>query len=284
MRVAFVHLAALAACLPSQATAADRHSMGTIWQRSGDAIVVVPCPPGGDTDEHCRALAARHDGRLTPIGSGYMSEKLLWAGRDGATAPDAVVLGDSGGSGGFGDIFAVTFGNPIAVSRLRGERIDWATARKGAKDLHLTLAFNIEYFNGASHADGSIVPLPIIWSRGDFAIDLPALTRRPATNLINRESIGRELHTWSREKRAGYMSHSTTETVTALTTLILSGRPDEARMLLHAEWPKAVDGEAAFWHSLCAAIVHHPWWARFKLDRIRGASRVLMASRAQPQL
>lgn len=282
MRIAFLHLAALAACLPSQATAADRHSMGAIWQRSGDAIVVLPCPPGGYTDEHCRALAARHDGRLTPIGSGYMSEKLLWAGRDGATAPDAVVLGDSGGSGGFGDIFAVTFGNPIAVSRLQGERMDWATARKGARDLHLTLPFNIEFFHGAPHAGVSISPLPVIWSHGNFAVDFAWLRKRPTVSTADRAAMRRDLRHWVRE------GHSARpyglDAVNVLTPLLLSGRAGEARQLLHHAWSTSPQDEQAFWTELCSAVVRHPWWTRFDLKRIPDAARILAAARrAKPQ-
>ena len=282
MRVAYGCLAVLAVCLPWGATVSARQPMGSIWHRGGDAIVVVPCPPGGDTDDTCRALAARHDGRLMPLGSGYMSTHLLWAGRASATAPDAVVVGDGGGSGGYGDLFAVTFGRSTAVRRLEGERMDAITARQTVNGLHLTLPFNIEFFHGAPHAGASISPLPVVWAHGDFAVDFARLLKRPTISAADRAAMRRDLRHWVRE---GHMAEPYgIDAVNVLTPLLLSGRAGEARQLLHHVWSTGPQDEEAFWTELCSAVVRHPWWTRFDLKRIPDAARILAAARrAKPQ-
>jgi hypothetical protein len=283
MRGVIRSLVTAALLVPVCAAHADQ-PLGPLWQRGGNAIVVTACPPGGDSDSSCRGLAARRGTQTMTLGAGYIVGKLLWAGQSSAVSPDVVILGDDGGSGGEGDLIAVTFVDPIRIRRLRGERMDSATVRRAADRLHLTFPFNIEYFNGAPHAGVSIVPLPIVWSHDDFMVDLPALTKRPAITDADERSIGRELRAWARAKRSGSMDAGTTGTVTALTTLMLSGRSEGARKLLHSQWPKDFRGETAFWNSLCAAIIRHPWWTRFALRRIPDASRIVAASRAQPQL
>jgi hypothetical protein len=283
MRGVIGYATAAALLVPLGSVGADQ-PLGDIWRRQSEAIVVTACPAGGDSDSSCRGLVARRGKQAVRLGAGYNVGKVLWSGKASAASPDVVLLGDSGGSGGAGDLFAVTFADPIHVRRLQGERMDWARAQRASNRLHLEVAFNIEYFNGVPHAGVSIVPLPIVWSHGDFAIDLAALTKRPAITARESRAIARELDAWARAERSGTMPNGTVSTVTILATLMLSGRTLEARRLLHTAWPRQFHGEAAFWNSLCAAIVAHPWWTRFGLRRIPEASRIVAASRAEPRL
>ena len=257
---------------------------GLIWASGRDAILAVPCPPGGDTDETCRAIAMRRGSHSRLLGSGYAAVSVLWHRGSGPAGPDVLVRGDSGGSGGLADLFAVTFAPNLVVRRLHGERLDDVTAHPGSGRLRLDLPFDIEFFNGAPHAGVTIVPLPVRWSGGDFSLDLAALTRdrlTPQEMDFRVLAVGSELHQWAEDNfptpklYPPEASSGTPVAVQALAELILSGHAEQARILLHRTWPRDWDsgarplgGEEYFWASLCAAMVRHPFWTRFGLDRL----------------
>lgn len=262
--------------------------LGVIWQRGAASIVVVPCPPGGDVDAWCRAVEAHDGGRVVRLGDGFMSVKMLWHGHAGRHAPDVLVMGDNGGSGGNGALIAVRFGPRLTVRTLRGERIDDVTVR----DVHgapaIRIFFDIEYFNGASHAGATMIPLPVRWVDGDFAVDRAMLTAR---RLGQEERAFRELALAEEFARWGDDAYAdgrlfppearmgTPLAVQALGELMLAGHADAARALLDRTWPRdgeqrPVPGETAFWRALCRAIVSHGWWKRFDLDRLPQADRI----------
>ncbi|MCU6454771.1 hypothetical protein LPN01_11855 [Sphingomonas sp. A2-49] len=251
------------------------------------SVVVTRCPPGGDHDASCRAVEVRRAGRVVRLGGGYRAVSIMPIPAARPGQPAVVVLGDDGGSGGEGDLFALTTDPEISVARLRGERIDGAVVHPVAGRLALDLSFDIEYFNGAPHAAVSIVRMPVVWREGDFAADLTAMVRRPAK--VDMLAMRRELAGWAAD--AGrparlfppQASNGTPGTVRALAALILSGHAAAARAALHRAWPRdtrgmTIGGEGAFWSAVCRQMVRHLWWSRFGLDRLPQAALVRAAA------
>jgi hypothetical protein len=282
----------LLASVATAATAAAQVSPpGPLWTRGDTSVQVTACPPGGDTDQGCRALAVRNGRRFFQIGSGYRAARLLWTRQAGADGPDLLVLGDSGGSGGHGDLFAVTVGSRPLIRRLSGERMDTVQVRPGPGPLRLRLAFDVEFFNGASHAAASIAALPVRWSGDDFALD-PAALRDVAPGDLARlgQVIGRDLRAWAEQVHATdrlfppEAPNGTPDALRSLMELVLAGHAQDARRLLHDAWPRAaagtpLGGEDAFWAALCVRVVQHPLWRRFDLSRLPEAGLVTAATR-----
>lgn len=264
--------------------------LGVIWQHGNRAIVVTECPPGGDHDEWCRSVAVRVGSETRRLGSGYLAVSILQQG--GRNRPDVLVLGDMGGSGSDGSLFAVTFAPRLSVRQLSGERIGSVVTQPRSQPFAFNLPFNIEYFNNAPHAGVVIVPIPISWTGGDFALDMATLTHRQMSRkTMDRRAmmIRRDFDRWvadvgpTSRLYPPQPAYGTSGAAHALTELILSGHADQARRLLHERWPRGsggrrLGGEVAFWSGLCHAIVEHPWWSRFRMKRLPHADLVLVGA------
>ncbi len=291
-----VGLCAFAGSLP----AAAAQPPGPLWSSRTASIVVTLCPPGGDHDDTCRAVEVRRGSRVERIGGGYMVATLLWQRTPGHDGPDLLIRGDDGGSGGEGDLIAVTLGSSIDVRRLTGGRIDGITVADPHGRFAFSLPFGIGYFNGAPNAGETDVPLPIIWRDGDFALDLPALTSRTFSREelhFRRLAVQRELNDWQQDDYASgrltmpRQAKDTEVTATALAELMLSGHADLAIDLLRGAWPgsrddirRPIGGEAAFWSALCQAIVRHDYWRRFGLARLPHADLILAGAAGRSSL
>lgn len=269
---------------------AQPQRLGTLWHDPQGSVVVTECPPGGDHDAGCRAVELRSKGGVTRLGGGYMTVKLLWSRKGQATGPNALLLGDYGGSGGNSDLFAVTTASSPAFRKLSGERYDTVQVRSAGGPLRLTLPFDVEFFNGAPHAGAIIVAMPALWTGRDFAVDLRAMTRRiysareRGSRLL---AIREELRAWAGDKfptprlYPPQARDGTPVTATAMIEMILSGHADQARDLLDRAWPhqwehtdRPLDGQADFWAALCQAVVREPSWERFGLARLPHADIV----------
>lgn len=139
----------------------------------------VPCKSDIPNDPYCRAIDLRYGAITRRLGGGYMSARLVWSSQGGHGGPDALVIGESGGSGGYAELFAITAGRTVDVKKLASERLEGLHARAGTARLHIDLPFDIEFFNGAPHAGAIIVPIPTIWRKGDFSADLSKLVQQP---------------------------------------------------------------------------------------------------------
>lgn len=158
------------------------------------------------------------------------------------------------------------------------------------------LPFSISMFNGASHADDTMVPLPIVWEAGNFALNLKELESRSYSkqDIHFRElAIRYELNRWAEDSYPATdlypvkTTGGTPVTAQALTELVLSGRADLARQILHKNWPASFNdgavpmgGETRFWSSLCKAIVSNDDWRRFQLTRLPHSAEVEKAAMA----
>ncbi|WP_375393149.1 hypothetical protein [uncultured Sphingomonas sp.] len=229
------------------------------------------------------------------LGAGYVQVRRLWRRAPGGAGPDALVFGDDGGSGGEGDLFAVTFAPRLAVVKLSGERMDMAAVHPGPGALRLDLPFDLEYFNGAPHAGAVIARLPVRWTNGGWSLDRTVLLARrwSADELAFRAlAMHEELRRWAQDRYPALTLYppeakeGTPVTTQALLELILAGRPDTARALLHRAWPSGWDrldvklgGEDAFWAQLCRAVRRQPLWVRFRLDRLPHAGLIDAAAR-----
>lgn len=282
----------------SVATLAGAQPLGQIWTNGRGSVVVTTCPPGGDTNDTCRAVEVRRGPVIDKLGGGYIEVNVLWTRPPGASGPDLLIFGDDGGSGGDGDLFAVTLTPAFGVRKFSGERMTSAAVHPGphGEPLKVDLAFDIEFFNGGSHADATIVPLPVQWQRGDFALDLKRLTGRtfsPGELDFQALAIRSELDRWSQdydptarlfppESRFG-----SPVTVRALVGMMLAGHADQARQLLDRSWPSSpgrtdrkLGGEGAFWSALCTAVVRHPLWQRFDIGRVPHADLIDAGAKA----
>ena len=292
MRASHAILSLTLTGLPALSAAAPQ----PLLQSAGGEIIITECPPGGDDDPFCRAVAASGPEGQVRLGGGYMQVSLLWAHKSDPGQPDALVLGDYGGSGGRADLYAVTFTPHLSYRRIGGERFDSVTVDETPGPLRLSLPFDVEFFNGAPHAGAIVVPLPVIWSDGDFALDFAQLTHRtysPSEFDFRVLAVGAELAAW--QDKAYPAKHlyppeavgGTPVAATALVEMMLTGHADQARDLLDRSWPrdreqadKPVEGKAAFWAALCKAVVEEQSWKRFRLDRLPHADLIELAAQA----
>ena len=263
---------------------AEPDPLGIVWKSRGVSLVRVACKPGDVDERYCRALQLRTSGRSATIGAGYMHVRLLWTRRGRSLGPDALVLGEDGGSGGSGDLIAVTLGPTPAVKKYTSELLEGLRANPGAAELRLELPFAIGYFNGAPHAGVTVVPIPTLWARGDFRADIGALVR---PNISRQEldfrelAMRQELHAWSVAKYPTARLYppeaesGTPITLQALADLTLTGHSDEAKALLDRAWPNSwersdvkLGGELEFWKSFCRTVLRNPLWLRLGLERL----------------
>jgi hypothetical protein len=278
-------LAVLALMMASPALA-EYHPqpLGPLWRKGDAAILVTQCKSDSDTDTSCRGLALRTGGRTKPLGGDYMRARLLWSRTSTGAGLDALVIGESGGSGGYAELFAVTLSPKPAVAKYASERLEGMKAAASAGPLHIDLPFDIEFFNGAPHAGAVAVPIPTIWRNGNFAADMSALlTRHFTANEIDFRvlALREELNGWAEDAYPAetlYPPQSNGGTPVTLRTLlemILTGHGDQARALLHSAWPRShqrtdrpLGGEETFWKMLCRAVVREPLWKRLELNRL----------------
>ncbi len=287
MRWIAVWLGILACSLPAVAA----QPLGPLWSARTASVVVTPCPPGGDHDDDCRGVAVRRGSEVKILGGGYSHVTLLWQRTPGHQGPDVLIRGDGGGSGGEGDLIAVTLGPSIDVRRLTGGRIDDIIVADPHGRFAFNLPFGIGYFNGAPNAGETDVPLPIVWRGGDFALDLAALTSRTISREeldFRRLAVQRELNDWQQDDYTSgrltmpRQAKDTEVTVQAFADLMLSGHADLAIDLLRRAWPgsrddirRPIGGEAPFWNALCRRIVRHDYWTRLGLARLPHSDLIL---------
>ncbi|WP_305172884.1 hypothetical protein [Sphingomonas aurea] len=182
----------------------------------------------------------------------------------------------------------MTFGRDVQVRTLSGERMDSATVTPGKSGPRITLAFDIEFFNGAPHAGAIIVPLPVRWANGDFALDLPALIRpapSPAQANARVAAMTHELREWLAARQNPAVLYppeapsGTPITAKALVEAMLSGHADLARTMLDRSWPRrnggSPGGKERFWADLCHAVRAQPLWQRFGLGRLPHADLIV---------
>jgi hypothetical protein len=259
-------------------------ALSPLWRHGEVSLLRTACKSDDPNGKSCRAIDLRAGTRNQRLGAGYMGARLLWSGSAGARGPDALVVGESGGSGGYAELFAVTLGHRVIVKKLAGERLEGLHAKSAASELRLELPFDIEFFNGAPHAGATTVPIPTIWRDGDFSADLSVLVQPPLSKqeLAFRElAVRHELADWAEAKFPSprifppQSDRGTPVTVQALFDLMLTGHADDAHELLRRAWPHArgrsdeqLGGEDDFWKAICQAAVHNRFWRRLRLDRL----------------
>lgn len=275
--------------------AAGPTPLGSIWRGAGGAVVVTPCVHDSEHDGWCRGVAVRAGGRTVQLGTAYERVRLLWRRARGQAGPDAMVFGDSGGSGGFGDLFAVTLAPRLAVVRIGGERMEGVAAKPGPGPLRVDLPFDLEFFNDAPHAGAIVARLPVRWAGAGWALDRAALLRPIAPDELSfrRLALAEDLSRWAAaEDRSPtgplypYTSDGrggTLVTGQALVELILAGRAEVGHAMLLDGWPRDEHGRVrggadAFWADLCRAVVRQPLWRRFGLGSLPQAALVEAAA------
>ena len=222
----------------------------------------------------------------------YQSVRIAWRRRDGRNGPYAIVEGVWGGSAGLVDLYAPYGSGPKQLQMLTLAKADDLIIQAPNGHLALEAPFVIEFFNGASNASATSVPLPVVWRGDNFRLDLSALTSRmfDAQDLrFRRIAVCYELNEW-----AGNLNDpsplypappnalgGTPITLQALTDLMLTGHAQEAKAVLHQCWPRSLhrtdirlEGEQTFWNDLSNALKGNPLWTRFDLGRLPDASLI----------
>lgn len=283
-------LASVSFSITSAPVFGESQTLEPLWQKAGVSLVRTACKPDISADLNCRAIDLRVGSRTRQLGTGYMLARLIWSAHGGHRGPDALVIGESGGSGGYAELFAVTVGRNNEIKKLNGERLEGLRATSNATTLQIDLPFDLEFFNGAPHSGATIVPIPTIWRNGDFSADMSALVQPPMPNreLEFRElAIRQELHEWADAKFPSprlfppESDQGTPVTLAALLNLMLTGHADQAHELLGRSWPQArgrsdgqLGGEKDFWRAICQTTLRNPLWVRLRLDRLPHADLI----------
>lgn len=129
-----------------------------------------------------------------------------------------------------------------------------------------------------------------MWTGGDFAVDLRALTRRTysaSERSFRVLAIREELRAWAGDEYPTprlyppKSRNGTPVAATAMIEMILSGHADQARDVLDRSWPtqwertdRPLGGEVDFWAALCRRVLNEPNWKRFGLARVPHADIV----------
>lgn len=286
-----------AASFAASAATAQPQPPGTLSTDGKANLEVIPCEHPVDDSAYCRGIGLRRDGKLDHVAEGYASADLLWQRGPGAAGPDFVVRGNSGGSAGYADLFALDLSRGV-VGKLSLNRGDQVTAAAAPGPLRLEVPFVVGYFNGAPHSEDTIVPVPLVWADGEFRADLAALAARPFPpgDLRFRElAVREELNRWRNDLDPGETIYpapanalgGTPTTVAALLDLMLAGHADEARRLLHRAWPRSRErtdrptgGEDAFWTDLCRSVAARDDWRKLGFYHLPHADLIEASARA----
>ena len=250
---------------------ADPVSPRQLWAHGEKSVWSVPCGPEIDGDGFCNSIQARQGREAVTPRFGYNSVRLLWRQTLSGVGPAAVLVGDTGGSAGMVDIFAVTFGKRPQLQRIESRDI----ARVEVKDglLELETGFALTAFNGAPNSQTANVGLLLRWNGSAFEADLPAMRSRSARiaslAVLRAEVLGQE--------KTGLAGGGTPLLAQAMLELTLSGHGDRARSLLEAAWPQEVGRRTrveARWQEFCGGVVSEPAWSVFGLGRLPNAEMV----------
>lgn len=272
---------------PRRIVRVEPHSL---WSSPAASIWVVRCTEGdGDLDQ-CAGLELRSGGTRRMLGQEYLvsANGLLWRARPGVAGPDALVFGSRGGSDGHVELFAVSQrGGSVRVQALAPDHTDEpeVVVRDGRAAFDARFSFG-GLGVGGSNASTASVPVPVAWRGGRFQVDLTELRRRSLgpedddlREAASRQSLGDAL-----DDAGAVRGDALQPAVQALAGLMLYGRADRARALLHAAWPKVAagspvvltpaPGEQAFWTLLCGEAVRNAMWAEIDMDRIPHAELI----------
>ena len=89
--------------------------LGTMWQAGGTSLVRSQCKSDILTINIAVPLIYGMEGAADGSSGGYMSARLVWSAPHGHGSPDALVIGETGGSGGYAELFAITAGPTVQV-------------------------------------------------------------------------------------------------------------------------------------------------------------------------
>ena len=257
-----------------------------IWNSPRGSIWVTPCQHTDAGPGECVGLQVRRGGERRLLGQGYLpvAADVLWRGGAGVAGPDVVVFGDFGGSNGCEQLFAVSF----TASAVRSRKLEPChspplpvTVRRGRAMTELMFPAGGPAVGGAN-ATTAGVQVPVVWRDGRFQVDLAEITARsrgPDDLAVREAAVRASLDEAVEREKGEVVGDALRPAVQALFGLMLYGRADEARTLLHASWPvtlvsttpfttRPVPGEELFWRKLCGAAVRNPLWAEIGMDRI----------------
>jgi hypothetical protein len=243
---------------------------GKLWSQGDRSVWAVPCGPRIDGDEYCTSMQARQGKQVITSTTGYQNVRLLWQQTRAGTGPAAIVAGDTGGSAGVVDVFAVTFGKSPAFGQVQSDHIaiDQAITVNGLPELDI--GFAVDAFNGAPNSQASVARLPLRWNGWALEANLPALlARRVATGDVAR--LRAEIAHHQKQEEMGFSTGGTPLVADTMLQLVLSGHADRARALLVAGWPREPGRKGsieAMWEEFCGGVTAQPAWTRFGLSRL----------------
>jgi hypothetical protein len=257
-----------------------------IWRSGRNSVWEVPCVDHPDADDTSVTVEARTGGRARRSHGCYPSPSfvsVIWTGEPGLGGPDVMLLGQSGGSAGCGDVVAITFDE---IPTLR------ALAACPAEEVPIVIMGDVPTFdanlslviNGSSGADVRAGRIAVGAYRDGFKPNLTMMTAEPLTADERAQTLSmmvKYLHRWAMSLSDGAQGLSTPDTVEALLNLVLSGRADQARALLfEAGQTGAGPGfrADAFWDDFSLALVSDPLWKQFHLERLRSAELVVRSA------
>ena len=187
--------------LPAAAHAqADPDAPRPLWTQGDKSVWSVPCGSEIDGDRYCKSLQLRQGRAVLTPRLGYNSVRLLWRQARPGTGPAAIVAGDTGGSAGLVDIFAVTFDGQPRLQQIESRHIARIAVKDGLPELEI--GFALTDFNGAPNSQTTIAGLLLRWNGQAFEADLPAMrARRP--RITGTATLRAEIREWQKAGPAG---------------------------------------------------------------------------------
>ena len=259
-----------------------------IWQEGSNSLWVVSCSDA-NVDLNGVTVEARKEGWATRANSCYMARNfvsVIWSRGPGTDGPDVIVLGRSGGSAACGDVIAITFDTTPKLRPLSFCPAEQVPILLAGEVPEFDASLDVEGFNEGYGADAAVGNIVIAAHRDGFVADLRTMVAGPLTadeRQRIRSIMVTDLHRWAISLNGnGPADLSTPDTVRVLLNLVLSGRADQARTLLFAAGSAGAGPSfkaEAYWDDFCLAVITHPLWKRFDLDRLPHADLAESAAR-----
>ena len=244
-----------------------------LWSSGSHSIWFTNCANVGPSCLEVRGT------KTVKLADGYWSARVLWKQVKPGVGPDVLLVGETGGSAGIYDLYALTFGRSISVAKLEGDHSTVINIGTDNGLPTLEFGYSLGNFNNASNGATTVVRIPIRWVQSKFEVDRKLLLSRvpSASDLARWHPLAANELAASLDGRFG----GTPTLGEALLRLTLSGHATEAKNYLLEIWPHSIDritAANALWGEFCFAVAYNLNWKQLGLDQIPEAHLIRVSA------